>query len=70
MLVMIVTPCARRPAAPRACAPQQRVVAGVGDRAAPQLRQGDGALGQAFEHQGVELPALGQVLGGSMRSPE
>jgi hypothetical protein len=30
--------------------------------AAAQLRQGNGALGQAFEHQRIERTALGQVL--------
>lgn len=41
---------------------QQRVVAVVGLAQAAQLRQRDGALGQAFEDQGIEPAALGQGL--------
>ena len=42
---------------------QQGVVAPTRILAATQLRQRDGALGQALEHQHVERAALGQVPG-------
>ena len=39
---------------------EQRVVAMSGLAHAAQLRQCDGLLGQAFEHQHIELAALGE----------
>ena len=41
---------------------QQRVITLRWVAAAAQLSQRDGAFGQAFKHQRVELAALGQVL--------
>ena len=43
---------------------QQRVVPLPWIAAAPQLGQGNRALGQAFEHQRIQSAALGQVLRG------
>ena len=42
---------------------EQRVVTQLRVGAAAQLGQGDGAFGQAFEYQRVELAPFGQILG-------
>jgi hypothetical protein len=65
MLVMTVVPCFHASGQHGAHAlGQQRVVTALRVVAVAQLRQCNGALGQAFKHQRVQRAAFGQVLRG------